>query len=433
MKRSLLLAAPLLGLWTNLGSAQPSSEPVADPAPAPAPSTPVTPTPPPAPPSPAVGKASSDDIDLGSLGLDPSAASFDDKLNLFGFADFSYASQRFSRDPIVTPKVSKGFAYGNLNVYLAKNLTPKARSLIEVRFTFLPNGSVNNDGTFVNTTARDITDNQRQLQWGAIIIERAYVEYDLGEHLTIRAGHWLTPYGIWNIDHGSPVIIGTQRPYIIGAEFFPEHQTGLDLFGTDHQGAFKIDYHLTASNGRGTTEAQSDQDGEIAFGGRLDVETRGLKLGGSYYRGRSTDLPASVGAVANTYLEAAYGADLQFDRGGLHVQAEVMARDRHYEDGKRAAIASGFTADGRDMGYYAIAGYRFDRLWNVMPYAVFENHSPADHTEYGKINAGSFGLNFRPSASLILKVQAEFARFDNGGIFDDEHATRYSSQASWVF
>jgi hypothetical protein len=431
MKRPLLLAAPLLGLWTNLGYAQPSSEPVADLVPS-ADVTP-TPTPPPATPTPAVSKTSSDDIDLSALGLDPSASSFDDKLNIFGFADFNYSSQHFSRDPLVIPKIERGFSSGNLNVYISKNLTSKARSLIEVRFTFLPNGSINDDGTYVNTTARDITDSQRQVQWGAIIIERAYVEYDLGEHLTIRGGHWLTPYGIWNIDHGSPVIIGTARPYIIGAEFFPEHQTGLDLFGTDHEGAFKIDYHLTASNGRGTTEAQADQDGELAYGARLDVETHGLKLGASYYRGRSTGLPPIVGGLADTFQEAAYGADIQFDRGGLHLQAEVMARDRHYDDGKRYAIASGFNADGRDTGYYAIAGYRFDRLLNVMPYAVIENHSPADHSSYQQINAGSVGLNFRPAASLILKVQAEYAKFDGGGLFAGERATLYTSQASWVF
>jgi hypothetical protein len=68
-----------------------------------------------------------------------------------------------------------------------------------------------------------------------------------------------------------------------------------------------------------------------------------------------------------------------------------------------------------------------------MPYMVFENHTPADHTYYGKINAGTFGLNFRPAATLVLKVQAEFARFDGGGLFNDEHVTNYSSQASWVF
>src|SRR5439155_19746980 len=133
-------------------------------------------------------------------------------------------------------------------LYLAKSLIRKARALAEVRFTFLPNGSINPDGSIVNTTATDVTNVNRPVQWGGIVIERAYLEYDLGDHLTIRAGRWLTPYGIWNIDHGSPVIIATSRPYIIGEQFFPEHQTGLDAFGSHHQDGFKLNYHLTASN-----------------------------------------------------------------------------------------------------------------------------------------------------------------------------------------
>jgi len=84
----------------------------------------------------------------------------------------------------------------------------------------------------------------------------------------------------------------------------------------------------------------------------------GLKAGGSYYRGRYTGLPAAAGALAETYDEAAYGGDAQFDRGALHLQGEVIARERHYEVGQRAASAAGFAPDGRDFGFYVLAGYR---------------------------------------------------------------------------
>src|SRR6185295_16155697 len=72
---------------------------------------------------PATGKASSDDIDLASLGLDPSAAAFDDKLNIYGFADVSYYAQHFVQPLPTIAQDTRTFEIGNLNLYLAKNLT----------------------------------------------------------------------------------------------------------------------------------------------------------------------------------------------------------------------------------------------------------------------------------------------------------------------
>ena len=384
-------------------------------------------------PEPVVGKPSSAEIDLSSLGLDPTAAAFDDKLTIYGFADVGWSALHWSRDPVITSQDTRSFVIGNLNLYLAKNLTPRARALAEVRFTFLPNGSQSADGSYVNTMAQDITNFARATQWGGIVIERAYVEYDLTDHLTIRAGHWLTPYGVWNIDHGSPVILGTFRPYIIGEQFFPEHQTGLDLFGSHDEQGFKIGGHLTASNGRGATEAQADQDNHLAFGARLELETPwGLKLGGSYYRGRYTGLPTSPGVPAQTYLEAAYGADVVYDRGPLHVQGEIIARDRHYKGTSAAALQASASPDPREFGYYGLVGYRFDRFWNVMPFLSYESYEPSDTTLYSRVAGEYLGLNFRPAPSLVLKLQGTRALFADG-LFADETTYVVTTQASWVF
>lgn len=393
-----------------------------------------------APPA-APAKQSADDVDLGALGLDPTAAGFDDKLNVYGFADFGYNGYHFPKayPPVIPDGDSRTFFLGNLNVYLAKNLTPRARTLAEIRFTFLPNASSNLDGSYVSTTVRDVTDYDRVVQWGGIIIERAYVEYDLTEHVTIRGGHWLTPYGIWNTDHGSPVIIATIRPFIIGQEMFPEHQTGLDLFGSYTERGFKLGYHATASNGRGGAEAQTDVDYKLAFGGRLELETPwGLRIGGSYYRGRYTALPTTASAPPNSYLEAAYGADLQYDRGPLHVQAEYIASERHYEDGQRSltVAGSGFSADGRILGYYVLAGYRFDQLWNVMPYAYYQDYRPIDgfSTGFSGLKSLDVGLNFRPSPTLVLKAQVNYAvTAHHDALLDGITIIQYGAQASWVF
>ncbi|TMQ06843.1 MAG: hypothetical protein E6J90_45090 [Deltaproteobacteria bacterium] len=386
--------------------------------------------------APAVAPAAAPaDIDLSSIGLDPSSSPFDDKLNIHGFADIALQKWHWAHSTIGFPQKSKSFLVGNLNLYLAKNLTAKARSLVEVRFTFLPNASVNPDGSVVDTTVLDATNLYRATQWGGIMIERVYVEYDLTEHLTIRGGRWLTPYGVWNIDHGSPVVITTGRPFIIGEQFFPEHQTGLDLFGDHYLGRFKLSYHATVSNGRGGADAQLDQDSVFALGGRLELETPwGLRLGSSYYRGRYTALPATAGGVADTYLEASYGGDAQLDRGALHLQAEVIAHDRHYPAGQRSLAGGGFAPDGRDFGFYVLAGYRFDRLWNVMPFVDWDDYRPIDHRYFPHATDVHTGLNFRPAPNLVLKLDFTYATFDSGGgLIAGQTARYYEAQACWAF
>lgn len=377
---------------------------------------------------------SSDAIDLGSLGLDPDASTLDDKLTLYGFADVGYNVLHWSRDPVFFAQNARSYYVGNLNLYLARSITPRARALAEVRFTFLPNGTRNADGTYVIATGDDYVDSARKAEWGGITIERVHVEYDVTPYLTVRIGRWLTPYGIWNIDHGSPVIIGIARPFIVGEKYFPERQTGLDLFGSHYESGYKLSYHLTASNGRGATEAVSDQDNELAFGGRLEIESPwGLKAGASYYRGRYTGLPESAGALAETYQEAAYGADAQLDLGPLHVQGELIAQDRHYEVGQRAVAGGGFMPDGRARGVYVLAGYRFDRLWNVMPFAQGGFHRPDDPASAAS-NDAHVGLNFRPNPSLVLKLSASRIALDEGpSFFAGQKLFVYGAQASWMF
>lgn len=379
-------------------------------------------------------KPSADDIDLSALGLDPAATTFDDKLNIYGFADVAYTSLQWKDE---TPGLTdtRAFAVGNLNIYLSKNLAAKARSLAEVRFTFMPNGSQNADGSFVNTTAQDISNFSRPAQWGGIVVERAYVEYDLLPQLTARAGHWLTPYGIWNIDHGSPAILSSGRPYIIGEQFFPEHQTGVDLFGTHYVSDVKLGGHLTVSNGRGGTEAVSDLDNKLAFGGRVDAELPwGVKIGGSYYRGRFTSLPPAAGAQPETFLEASYAGDVQVKYGSLQLQSEVIARERHYVAGQRMTSAAGFVPDGRDFGLYVLAAYRLDRFWNVTPFGYYEYYRPLNSPYYTKIQSITGGLNFRPTPSLVFKAQFNIADFADGPeLLGGQQILYLATQASWVF
>ena len=154
-------------------------------------------------------------------------------LKLYGFGDVGYRQ-------MLVPKTSPWLVYfnrhpslfvGHLNFYFDSQLAERWRALAEVRFTYLPQGSWRPDdaGTVrhYDSHGADYTDFTRDRPLGSLMIERAFIEYSATSWLTVQAGQYLTPYGVWNIDHGSPVIIGVTPPFLVGARLLPESQVGL--------------------------------------------------------------------------------------------------------------------------------------------------------------------------------------------------------------
>ena len=429
---ALALLAPARAFAQPGDEPAPSVDPVVEPVVEPAPVVPAAP----------------DDIDLASLGIDPSPA--EEHLNLYGFADVSWRK-------LLVPGSSLGanyfpkentFLVGNLNLYATKKLSRRWSSLVEIRFLYAPQVETST-GAFESTTAPDPADLERPIEWGGISIERVYLQYEVNEWLTVRAGSFLTPYGIWNVDHGSPAIISVGRPYIIGESLFPQQQTGLELYGARPVGDYQLRYHATLSNGRGPFHAVRDLDENKAIGARVDLETPwldGVHIGVSAYRGRYTNRPADVvvvdeaGVLVNTtppgvaYDETSFGADILVHHGPLHLQAEVIGNSRRYLTGQREITRGGFQSDGPYWGAYALAGYRFDRLWQVMPFAVLELDRPRTGADLGaqaSIYQFTGGLNFRPDPSVVLKLQYGAVALRSSLV--DIDLAAFSAQAAWAF
>ena len=326
---------------------------------------------------------------------------------------------------------------------------------------FLPNGGVSGSSVSnplsssgrYDATVGDPNDVNRVTPWGAIAIQRAYLEYSFSSSLSVRMGRFLTPWGIWNVDHGSPVIIGPSKPYVIGEGFFPEAQTGLEFFGSSPVGDHTIGYHLTVSNGRGPTEAIQDLDSNKAIGGRVFFRTFGLcqlDLGTSAYYGTVTDERQQVNLATSSvepfiyskYKEVAYAADVRWMVHNFILQSEFAVHDRAWDNRYRPTVTaqdgtSGGQVDIRRVGAYALAGYRFDFL-NVMPYVLYSYYDLGEHTlgTGGKLNTESLGLNFRITPSVVLKVEYNIAKF-----IGDAPATSpardviqvFQTQIAWAF
>ncbi|HKO47479.1 MAG TPA: hypothetical protein VJV79_07140 [Polyangiaceae bacterium] len=381
------------------------------------------------------------------------------KLDLYGFADFTYQRLLIDQDNVwnrTYPGVNS-FAVGNLNLYLSSNLGDSWRALAEVRFMYLPNGATKPDGAGnavrTDTTVLDYTGFSEPIRWGGIRIARIYVEHEFNGLLKLQAGQFLTPYGIWNVDHGSPTIIGIKKPFVVSNQLFPEQQVGLQLYGSYFADPLEIGYHLTLSNGRGPVEYQ-DFDDAKAFGGRLYMKTDvlgSLTVGGSFYRGgyydRSSkyvikDQGTAIDQEFTTiskYQELSLGVDLKWEYKSWLVQGEAIMNEANFDSGGRPRAQAlrppqGFLPDYRRWGAYGLVGYRLPFV-PLMPYVIIQHAYSPDSPSTPPATAYEVGVNYRPTAAVVVKLEYTDWHFSAPGSagFGNYPLRILASQVAWAF
>jgi opacity protein-like surface antigen len=420
---------------------------------------PSAPAEPPSIPEPSVSLA---DLD-SQLGPEPmSAAEPVRGLSIYGFADAGWHKYFLRPGSLLGANLYEDntFLIGNLNVYLSGELGGGWRSLIEVRYTYLPNGSRTVDAAGVHRTstdAADYTNVSLPRQTGSILIERAWVEYAASAALSLRLGSWLTPYGIWNEDHGSPTIIPVTRPYVIGLEFLPERQTGLLLSGSAYlSDSLTLGYSLGLSNGRGPIQDYADLDENKAVTARLQLNHHGageLHLGAAAYAGRYTNLDQVVQPSGDTYVitddvreqydEFSWALDARYLLGGLHLQSEFVLSQRKFTDRGRPLRTGSFEfqPDDRRLGGYLLAGYRFDWL-GTMPYGTAEFTSLLNYWEPFRsptrdvMPVYKLGINSRPTTNVTLKLEGSLGLFiskHSKGSGFEHPAKALQGQVAWAF
>ena len=359
----------------------------------------------------------------GSESGDASGATDTMGLRFYGFADFG-VNYVGAKETETFTGVTPALFLGNLNLYAASDLSERWKSLVEIRFTFLPDGSLDSNLNRISTAGQDYGNLGARIHWGGISIERAWLEYSAHELLNIRGGVWLTPVGIWNVDHGTPTIIPALRPFVINSASFPSRQTGIEIYGSRLFGETTLGYHLTLSNGRGSLSSYSDLDKNKAIGARLlatfALGESTLTLGSSLYTGRSTDAGVRLSATGLSldttaqFDELALAGDLLFKWEGLHLQGELLSRQVKYTKAGAVAPAlpgpqGGVLPDYVEIGGYMLLGYRLP-WFPLMPFLEFDNIVPGDGTRAifnapRRVTTYSGGLNYRPIATVTLKAQ----------------------------
>jgi hypothetical protein len=258
----------------------------------------------------------------------------------------------------------------------------------------------------------------------------------------------LTPYGIWNIEHGTPIVTMVRVPYMQSRDMMPLNQTGLQVFGRFYPTyEFFIDYALTVSNGRERFSFH-DLDDKKAFGARLHLAYEGNKAtisgGGYLYYGNYTKLKkrAVIDTDQNSLRverveegvrnELVVSGDFSAEFSGIRLQGEVIWRQDHvevsrpltYED--QLLLANDLTGemtgkyiyfDPSNTGYdfYILLAYTLPlQKWLgqflVKPYFCYELSRFMDTKPILNLAMYVFGINLQPHPNIVVKLEGSHLR-----------------------
>ncbi len=387
-------------------------------------------------------------------------------LEIYGFFDVTFYKYFYDHDSgfhlFLNDKPS--FVVSSLNLYLKSQMTDTLSALAELRFAFMPFGNAHSYAVEIDTIdtgeTYDIIDEDEGFSYrdpvssqtyypGSVSIERIHLTWSPRDWFNILAGYYLTPYGIWNIEHGSPVVLPARLPYMQIRRMAPQTQTGLQVFGRFFpRYNLYLDYAVTLSNGRQELmESTFDLDNNKGVGLRLRGMYEGdnvtVALGGYGYYGRLTRDQKSVivntqeqtlkvdvehtwvndeAVVTGDFLLKFFGVKLQMEYIFRYIKA-VVPRTFLYSDELFLAgdltgtvtgepVYFGPTSVGR--GYYGLLAYELPlHQWlgdfTITPYVLYESNMTLDSMP--QINMKHLvyaGINLRPSAYVVLKAEFNY-------------------------
>ncbi|MCP4675327.1 MAG: hypothetical protein GY854_07440 [Deltaproteobacteria bacterium] len=385
--------------------------------------------------------------------------SFEQMFDIYGFFDLTFAKTFFDKGSPYTAFIPEKSSFGmsNFNVYLRSRMTETLSALGELRFSFLPLGK-DEDYEYIGPDGEPMPDYEyeRVETWvsdpfstsyyrqGGVAIERIHLTYAPVDWFTIIAGRFITPSGIWNVDHGSPVVLPVRLPWMQIRELVPSAQLGVQvagrLFPTDQ---LFFDYAITLSNGRGPIDTVQDLDENKGVGLKLKLSYSGnrfrIAAGGYGYYGRYTDSKKVIRVFGlspdvaedkplqfeivdtSVYDEYCVASDLLIEAFGVRVQSEytvqyknrIVAEPMDTEDvlfSGASPLDTLYEASSIGHDVYVLLAYELPlHTWispvRITPYFMYEYGVVSDMAPYINMTQYIWGLNVKPSPFVVLKAE----------------------------
>lgn len=362
-------------------------------------------------------------------------------LTISGFATLEFADYRMRESSLGKTFGGRAiigkdntFSNSHVNLYIDAKFLEDFRFFTELRFLYSP-------------ASEFLAESLKFSRSGEVLIERAWMEWTFRDWFKVLGGNFFVPYGIWNLEHGDPILLSIRTPVVLRFQLFPERCTGIQIFGTVDLDEFEMTYYAWVGNGKGSRiSSGDDQDSNNnkATGGRLQLKfpdsepLRDVYVGVSGYIGsvRGPEYPnaitgltplfraamASEGNLATfnqlaaarfnaigepngKYIDQVWGADIRFRLYGFFFQGEFIM---NYVDPRNAI-------NFKELGGYVQAAYEFNlEKWGLLsPYFQYAYLDAND--EFRKELASHYiitaGLNWKPYTSVVLKTEYFFAKF----------------------
>ncbi|MBE9502570.1 MAG: porin [Proteobacteria bacterium] len=323
-------------------------------------------------------------LEIVEAGQDEIGYQSSDLVSVSGYADVEYVIDDRSG-------VSDGFRTHHFSLLFQKKVSEKWRFFSELEFEYAPKIGEEEKQTITdsggNTHDVVVTKNKE----GRIYIEVLTIDYNYNPYLNLRAGRYLTPAGIWNVEHYTPFVATQEKPQHI-QNIFPKHMDGVQLFGTVTKNDVVTDYIAYMSNGSGNT-GHGDENDDKSLGGRLRFKFPLLlrtELGLSTYREKDN---------ADTELKA-HGVDLNLHWKTFKLQAE-------YAKGTYDPVSG---TDYDRVGYYGQLTYGMGKLETIYRYDWYDAN---DTVVQGDKSINTVALHYHFNRSVCGKI--EHHMIDNEG------------------
>ena len=301
-------------------------------------------------------------------------------------------------EPTATVAGGEGYRVGNTGLWLGGYLNvdgrvrrpgPASLGLADVgllaRYEVTPRVTLFNETDLEDSiTVREGQGLQRGSQ--VLLLERLYADWSPTPSITIRAGKFLTPFGLWNVIRRAPLTWTVERP-LAAQSAFPEHATGLGLIYETTRHAWTLDAAAYGQPYDELVRGASDNSASGMAGGRIVAAHTlgpayvGVGLSAVGFKNRDTGL-----------WEDAYGGDLDITAWGNQLTGEFAYS--HLRESEAT----------REWGFYLQDALPlYGSLYGVLRFEHFEPRQGS------VVNGELLGLAWRASPHVFVKANYQFA------------------------